>query len=218
MLEILTSIIPLDLASTLSPVIFAIAVVLLANKSHSKARLIAFFSGSLIVGILVTLLGFNVGQTISMGDKGSSNSALANLIIGIVFIFFAIKSLISKERKVKIEENQQSRKIFKWFSIGLLVNATNFDALFLNFTAAKEVGGAGQLSLMAEILLLCLNLFFFTLPISLPIFLYLLFPIVANKILTKMNYYLLKYCKYIIAVMFFILGLVFLGRGFVFFQ
>ncbi|MCL4416649.1 MAG: GAP family protein [Patescibacteria group bacterium] len=216
MFETLSSILPLDIASTLSPLIFAITIVLLSDESHRKAKLTAFFIGSLIVGIIITSIGFNLGQKTLAGGKQSNISSIADLIIGVFFIFFAIKSLLSKERKVHIQDYQQGRKILKWFGIGIIVNATNFDALFLNLTAAKEVGIAG-LSLTVKTFFLCLNLLFFTLPISFPIVLYIIFPVVATRILARINRFLFKYCKYIIAVMFILLAIIFLERGLVFF-
>ncbi|MCL5432901.1 MAG: GAP family protein [Patescibacteria group bacterium] len=213
MLGILALILPLDLASTLSPIILAITVVLLSAKSHSKEKIIAFFIGSLIIGIFVTILGYNLGQKALMGDKHSEPSYMVDLLIGAFFILFAIKSFFSKERKTHPREDESGKKILKWFLFGIIVSITNFDALFLNLTAAKEVAIAEGITQIVKFFLLCMNLFFFTLPITFPILMYLLFPVVANRVLAKVNNFLLKYGKYIIAVLFFIFGLIFLYRG-----
>ena len=138
-------------------------------------------------------------------------------VIGLVFIFFAGKSLLEKERKVKIDQKSDRKKIFKWFTIGVIVNATNFDAVFLNLTASKEVGIAQNLSIFSKYFLLLVNLFFFTFPVIFPVSLKLLFPSASEKILDKIYVYLKKYCRYIVAILFSILGIVFLRKGILFF-
>ncbi len=216
MLEILSSIIPLDIASIISPGIFALAIFLLSNKVHPREKLISFFSGSLLAGIIVTLIGFSLGQNILMDKRKAGTSAITDLIIGAICIFFTLKSLKARDKKIKLHNNPQGKKLLRWFIIGFLASITNLDAVFLNMTAAKEVGVAEQISLMLKSFLLCFNLFFFTLPITLPVILYLLFPTAAKKSLSKINFYLIKYGRYIVAIIFFIMGIVFLRRGIIF--
>ena len=217
MLNTLTTILPLDFASTLSPVIFALAIILLSTHPPQKVNLTAFFIGTLSVGIIATYFGFHIGQEINP-DKGKGDlSAIIDIILGVVFLFFAFKSLVTKDKPFKQKKSAQSSKFLKWLSIGFIINATNFDALFLNLTAARIVGRAHTIPLALKYVLLCLNLIFLTLPITLPVVLYLLFPVTASKVLSKINEFLLKYSRYIIAVLFFILGFFFLKNGLVYF-
>jgi len=216
MLNTFLSIIPLDIASTISPIILALTIFLLSNKHHQRSRLLAFLTGSILVGIVITTIGFNLGQHILTNKKDPEVSAIVDLFLGSLFLFFSIKSFITKERKIKVDSNPENKKILKWFIIGLLVNATNFDALFLNLTASKEVGNA-DISMFAKIVLLFVNLLFFTLPVTFPIFLYSLFPLSANKVLDKVNFYLVRYGRYIVGILFLIFALIFLIRGATFF-
>lgn len=82
MLDVLISILPLDIAATLSPLIYALTIFLLSNKIHQKARLTSFFLGSLAVGVFVCLIGFNLGQKVVTGGQNSQSSAIVDLIIG----------------------------------------------------------------------------------------------------------------------------------------
>lgn len=217
MFNVLLKIIPLDLATILgSPGILALALVILASKNHPKAHILSLFFGSLIIGLGVTILGFVLGNSIDTGIKQNFTESIIDIILGLFFIFYGIKLIFSKERRVDFQEEKHELKIFKWFGVGLVITITNFDALFLNFTAAKEVGGANVQEL-AKWILLVVNLSFFTLPITLPLILQFIFPKFSQPILVKINYFVLKYSRYIIFGMFLIFGLYFLYRGLNFF-
>lgn len=116
-----------------------------------------------------------------------------------------------KERKTQSEGNQKPQLI-KWFVIGLVISLTNFDAVFLLFAASKEVGGSG-ISQISKLILLFVNILFFTLPSFLPLLFYLIAPNFAGRILTKVNQFVLKYSKYLIFILFVIFGIYFLYRG-----
>jgi len=212
MLATLAKIIPLDLAATLSPGIFAVAIILLGNKFHPKIKVLSFLFGTLIVGIAIALAGFFLGQATPTDSKSNLATAIVDLALAIIFIILAIKVVYSKERHLKTQEDS-GYQIIKWLILGFIISATNFDALFLSFTAAKEVGGTGDIGSLAKMILLVVNLFFFSLPITLPLFLYLVFPNLAVKILEKINLFVLKYSRYILAGLFLIFGFLLLWRG-----
>jgi murein DD-endopeptidase MepM/ murein hydrolase activator NlpD len=79
-------------------------------------------------------------------------------------------------------------------------------------TAAKEVGSSG-LSEIAKIILLVINVFFFSLPIAFPLFLYLIFPNLAGRLSASINHFILKYSHYIVAGLLVIFGIFLLWRG-----
>lgn len=217
MLSLLIKVIPLDLASTLSPGIFALAVVILGGKWHSKARTSALFLGVLIVGIAVTVLGFSLGKNVAGNIGGTLSSAIVDLILGAVFIVFGIKSLFSKEREIKQPQTDPGYQIFKWLIIGIIISATNLDAVFLNFAAAKEVGGSIGIREITKVILLAVNVFFFTLPVTLPLFFYFIAPKTAKNILENINHFVLKYNKTIMFILFMIFGVLLTYRGLIYF-
>jgi len=215
MFEILSKIIPLDLASTLSPGIFALTIILLGNKSYSMLRTLSMFFGTLLVGVGIALLGYFLGQAAPTGIKQNITSSVVDIILGSFFIIFGIKTLFLKERKIKFKEGQNPQ-IIKWFIVGLIISATNFDALFLSLTAAKEVGGT-EINILEQIILLVVNVLFFTLPTTLPLLLTIFLPRFAHSILTSINVFVLKYSKYIVCLLFIIFGIIFIYRGIKFF-
>lgn len=217
MFSVLIKIIPLDLASALSPGIFAVALLLLANKHRHLLRTLSFLVGALIVGVIITFLGFFLGKNATTHTGQSEISAIADLVLGIFFIVFAVKLILVKEKKLNLIKDNEGHTILKWLIVGLVGCATNFDAVLLNFTAAKEVGEAG-IAEIEKLILLLINIAFFTLPITFPLIFYLIFPKLAEPILAKVNRVVLKYSKYIIFILFLIFGIFLLYKGLKFFR
>lgn len=211
----LLKIIPLDLASTLSPGILALTLVILGSKNNSISRVLALFFGALFIGFGINILGFALGQSANVGLNHDVAKSIIDIILGTFLFFYGLKIFFSKDKKISLKEENEL-KIFRWFLIGLVITITNFDAVLLSFTAAKEVGTANILDINKWILLI-VNIFFFTLPITLPLMVKLLFRKVADPILSKLNIFMLKYSHWIITFMFLIFGIYLLYRGIKFF-
>lgn len=215
MLQLLIKIIPLDLAATLSPGILAISVYLLTSQKYKNLRIWSFFLGSLLAGIGATVLGIFLGSLSHGNFTQTKISAIFDCFLGIVFLLLGFKILLSRDTTI-IPKEQEKSQIIKWLIIGFLASATNFDALFLNFAAAKEVSKS-NIDDLAKTILFIINLIFFTLPITLPLFLYSVFPKYAQKILNKINYFLTKYGRQIVFALFLIFALMFFWEGLKFF-
>lgn len=215
MFQLLAKIVPLGFASALSPGILALVVFMLGKK-HAKPRIWALFIGTIAVALIIVVLGFVTGSGVSHGGAQKYTSALIDIVLGTIFMYFAIKNILGKERSLKESKEDLGPQFVKWLLIGLLINATNFDAVFLIFSAAKEIGSA-SVSVLDKIIAVVINVFFFSLPVTLPVAIYLIFPKTAQIVLGKLNQILMRYSKYIIFAMFAIFGLIFLYRGVKFF-
>jgi threonine/homoserine/homoserine lactone efflux protein len=211
MYSILIKIIPLDFAATLSPGILALAILLLGNKNKPFIKTLSLTLGILIVGILISVLGFYLGVALPTGVKENSLSAVVDILLGIFFIIFGIKVILEKEKKRHLQSSDNAQ-ILKWIIVGVLVSITNFDAVFFIFTAAKEVGGAA-INNFTKIILLVVNNLFFILPVTFPVLFYLLFPRISQRVLEKLNSFLMRFGKYIVFALFMIFGIIFLVRG-----
>lgn len=133
MLSVLLKIIPLDISSTLSPGLLTVALFLLGNKAHPKTRALAFLIGSALVGICASLLGLSLGQTASDYFGPTKASSIIDLIVGIIFLGFAVGILFVKEKKLKIKPSYRKNDhiISRWFLVGFVMTVINFDAVFL---------------------------------------------------------------------------------------
>ena len=211
MISLLAKVIPLGFASALSPGILALVVYFLGNKNAKSKIQAMFFSALLVIAIVITL-GLLAGTSTPRADGQSLVEAIIDLSFGALFIYFALKNLLRKERSIKESEEKEGSQFMKWFLIGLLINATNFDAVFLAFTSAKEIGSTA-VSTFDKIIAIIINIFFFTSPVTLPVAIYLIIPKTAKTILDKLNKFLMRYSRYIVFAMFAIFGLIFLYRG-----
>jgi len=211
MTTILIKIIPLDLAATLSPGILALTLILLGSKTHPKIRTFSLLFGTLLVAIAIAILGMTISKAAPTA-KPTLISATIDLTLGLIFIYFGIKQIFSQERKIKERDDAGGYQIIRWLIIGLVISATNFDAVLLSLAAAKEVGDAA-VNDFNKIILLAVNILFFIAPTSLPFILYLIFPRFAAKFLGKLNKIVLKYSRYILFLMFAVFGVYFVYRG-----
>ncbi len=215
-MELLAKIIPLDIAATLSPGILTIALLLLGNKVKPKTKTFVFLLGSLIVGIGITILGVVLAQIASPDQKPTLVSAIVDLVAGLAFIIFGVKVLLTKEKKVDKSKTHEL-SLWKIFLIGVVITVTNTDADLFNFIATKETASAPDVDIFWKVIFLIMNLFFFVLAITLPLFFYLLFPKLAAKPLAKLNILAMKYSRFIMFVLFAIFGVYFLYHGITFF-
>ncbi|MBU0731352.1 GAP family protein [Patescibacteria group bacterium] len=212
MWEVLIKVIPLNLAATLSPGLLAATLFLLGSKLKPKGQALALLLGALLVGVLVVMLGIFLGNPHPESHTEKMVAAIINIVLGAAFLVFAIRGLVSKEKKIKFKTGDKP-KYLALFLIGIAVNATNFDAVFLSLTAAKEATDSPDISDLAKMFFYCLNVFFFTLPIWLPIGFFLVAPKVAAPLLSKLNKIVIKYSKYIISIIFLIMGIWLLYSG-----
>lgn len=212
MIGLLATVLPLDLASALSPGIFALAIILLGSKSQPKLRTLALLAGTIITGILVAILGFALGQSTPASMHLSAASAIIDTSLGAIFIAFAFVTLFAKDRSAYKQEDNEGH-LWKWMLLGLAVSITNLDAVFLCFTAAKQISDAHSIDIAIRLILLVISILFFILPITLPLFVDLLFPKIALPFLTKINIWVLKYSKYILFTIFIIFGIVLAYNG-----
>lgn len=218
MLDLLAKIIPLDLAIIVgSPAMLAIALLLVAEKYKPKTKAFTFMLGLLTIGIGITLLGVSLGQVAPTDQKETMTSAIVDLALGLVFVIFGIKVILSKERKAKKLTDQKGLALWKIFLGGLVLTLTNTDAELFLFMSAKETVSDPDINGLFKTIFLIINLSFFILPVSLPLAFYLFFPKLAEKPLAKLNYYVKKYSRYIVFIMFLIFGIFLLYRGIMFF-
>jgi len=205
---------PLLVASTLSPGILALAVILLSKKKFGVSQTFALLVGSLITTAIIIIGGLIIGQKIQDPTGKNIVDNIIDLVLAAVFLYFGIASFLhkdddSKEKKLGHEE---TRKFWMWLGIGFAISITNFDAVLFDIAAAKEVGQAA-LNTGQKTIILFIEAFFFNLPILLPFILYLIMPNTARKILDPLNVFLTKYGRFIVGAIFLIFGIYLAYKG-----
>ncbi len=210
MLEGILKALPLDLAATISPVLFGIVVCLLSDQNKPKKRAFLVLLGATIVAIAVSIIGFVAGGTSLKKPSLSPVGGAINLALGALFVIYAFKKLIFPS-KPRTQEKRKGQSVWVWFLAGLVLSVVN-DSFFLIFAAAKEFG-ALNVNIWDKAIFTLVNIFFFTLPITLPILIELIFPRLAEKVLGSINRFLVNYGDLIIFVLFIIFGFYFIFKG-----
>ncbi|MFC1617703.1 GAP family protein [Patescibacteria group bacterium] len=211
MLELLARIIPLDFAASISPVVFALVLLLLGGKSPLK-RTFWFLIGALVVGITVTLLGLTLGHVVT-GKFGQTDfSSAIDIFIGGLLVALAFWTLLVKKKKHHLASTSEKSSLWRWLALGIVTGIFNWNGVFLNFVAAREVGVA-EVGEIEKIAVLIINLLFYALPILLPLLLYLIFPGTAMRFLTKINYLMTKYSKYVVFILLIIVAIIIIDHG-----
>ncbi|MDD5323297.1 MAG: GAP family protein [Methylococcales bacterium] len=213
MLELLARIIPLSIASAMSPVILGLAISLLAGKNHPEARAISFLLGGAVVALILAGIAFAVVAGAASGNVPHI-PAYVDVVLGALFVAFAAKEALEKEgKRPGLKKAGKGPALLKWFAISFVANMTNFDAVLLNITAVKEILQAGVGTFHEALLVLVADLFFI-LPVLLPLAIYAVASERTEKTLAPVGAWMQKYGRYIVAAIFLVFGIYLLWKGF----
>jgi hypothetical protein len=206
MFELFMSILPLALASALSPLILAVSVTLLAKKNTKAAA--ALVLGGLLAAAVVAVAGASVAQeddkaAVKLGFKPEA----ADLFFGVIFLAFGLKEFFEKPKEQGLPQGaQKSRGALKWLAISFVGNITNFDAVLLNFAAVRQIFNAA-IPLFNQLSLLVFCDFFFLAPALVPLMLYYAAPAKSERALEPVGKWMAKYGHYLVGMIFVAFGL-----------
>lgn len=208
MTELLIKVLTLDLTAVISPILFGLVVFLLSVKNQPRQKALAVFWGALLVGILITVIGFLTGNATSGVHAQSKVAGIIDLALGLLFIGYGFKQLFGHPSRSRKHKEIGVRACFM---TGVLLAIFN-DSFFLIFAAAKEVGNSNA-NVLERAVFLLINVFFFTLPIIIPIAISRLWPEKSKTILDKINLFLTNYGNLITLVLFMTFGIYFVIKG-----
>lgn len=213
MFELLATILPLAIASTMSPGILAITIALLSSKNHQKIRTIAYNLGGLLTALIILYITIFSGR-IGLGNPAEPGGIdYLDTVIGLVFIFFAVHTWATRKNKEKkLEEKTAKPNFGKWLFIGFITTITNFDAVLFYFTEIHEIVDPGT-TFIYSLILMFIATFFFLSPSLVPLIMYLVNPKKASERLRPATEFMKKYGSIMVAAIFFIFGVVLLIRG-----
>lgn len=215
MIDLLAKVLVLGFASAFSPVIFGVAISLLASKQHLVKRGAAYLAGAIVTAAILCVAGAAIGQQ-SVSALNPKSVAYIDLMLGSLFIGFAIFEWVHKDKERKINTSKRAG-VFKWFALSFLMNITNFDAELLYLTEVKEIFQA-NVQLIVEIPLLAVGTFFFLSPIIIPFAAYIVMPAKASKVLEPVGSIMKRYGILIVSLIFFGFGAYLLFKGITAFQ
>lgn len=212
MLALTAKVLSLDFAALFSPVMLAVSVLLISQKFHPIKKTLIFILGNLLVAIGIIALGYCASEAITDKPEPTLFSSLFDLSLGLLLLIYALKTFLGRNKKSKERVESESPRFLKLLLTGLLVGLSNIDGLILSFTNAKVVGEANVNPVFTLILLISI-IFFVTLPATLPVILYYLFPKKSQLILSKIHNFLIKYGPYIVSFVFALFGILLIYKS-----
>jgi threonine/homoserine/homoserine lactone efflux protein len=217
--EVIGEVLPLAVAVSISPVQI-IAVILLLVGPRPRANATAFVAGFLLgVGAVLWLLTALAGtQDLARGSEGSTLASILRILLGVLLLVAAARKLRARPGSDEpatmpswmdgMERFQPPRAALAGAAIG----AVNPKIVAMSFAAAVTVAGA-SLPGGEQALVLALYLLVAMIGVSAPLVVVLVTGERSGAILDTWKAWLTRNGSVVMAVLFAVFGVVFIGNG-----
>jgi hypothetical protein len=214
--QLFIKVLPLSLASAVSPASLAVSLVLLGGKIHPRMKAFAYLLGGALVALAVTVLGLLLASRASP-TTGPHAHAVIDAVLGSLLLALGVVALAIKPRKdgrslSGLDSQSERRQLGTCAFVGLLAMGLNVSSLVPFLAAVREVGRA-VVSMEVKGVALGVAWMLLLLPMVLPLVIYLIAPNAAARILTPISIVATKYGRYLVAAICLILGSVFIWEG-----
>ncbi len=211
MLGLIASILPLALASALSPIILAVSVALLAKGNVRAAS--ALVIGGLFAASLIAFAGASVAEEDDkLAEHLGFKPQAADLFFGVIFLGFGLKVFFERPKEGELVRGGQKKAgTLKWLAISFFGNITNFDAVLLNFAAVRQIFNS-EIAPIQKFALLAFCDFFFLAPALVPLLFYCAAPEKCGRLLRPVGTWMSKYGHYLVGAIFIIFGFYLVGQ------
>ncbi|MGB9936270.1 MAG: GAP family protein [Methanobacterium sp.] len=220
--SLVVSILPYAIGAAVGPTIFATLLATVIPNRNPRLSASAYLLGSIIMFLILVFFGLYIGTALSVSILGPINiGAMLEIFLGSILIIIALRYLfISEQYKSEgilgfinnLREENNLSLILKFFYIG-------FIALFASFIPAILILGAGMIiglsnpgSTYTAITVIELALIGL-LVVEVPFILFLISPRLAIDVLNPFSDWLTRYGEYFAAIIYFLIGLIFIIRG-----
>lgn len=212
MLVEIAKIFGLGVVAAINPLVFTMTLMFLGKPERPRTRVAAFLLGGLGIGLVVAVSGFFLGQATLDKAVPERIALIIDIIIGAVFIVLGVRAWLTSEPRFKVSDEAPRNLWRRLIIVGVLANLITFDDLIVVF-AATRITGSLEAPGLDKVVLFVITLLFFLAPIYLPLLLTIIFPRAAKNVLPRINVFLEKYGQKLIAVIFLLMGIIFLYDG-----
>ena len=214
--QLFARLLPLAVATAISPGVLAVSLVLLGGKINPRLADVSLLSGGIVAALVATLVGLLIGGH-ATAVAGPKINPVIDLVVGVLLLLVAIAGLVMRPAHsggllARLDARPRRRQLAVCFAAGLLAIAANPSTVIPLVAAIRLVGKA---ALGWEITTLALGLVWVLvlLPILLPLVLYVADPAAAARILTPISAAATKYGPYLGAAICTVIGIVLLHDG-----
>lgn len=223
--SIIVSILPYAIGALFSP--FLLANLLEANSPENYPRLssFAYLFGSIIIFLILVFFGLYIGTGLSATILGPIKvCSIIEVALGGILVIIAVKSLFVREYArdggilgfiFSLSEDNNLSVFLKFFYLGFISILSSFAAAILITVAGIIIGLATPTFTNSAITIIILGIISL-LMIIIAFILHLLSSDYAEDLLDPLRGWAPSYGDHVAAIVYFILGLFFLIRGFMF--
>jgi len=217
---LLADILPLAIGAAVSPTVLIGIILILSVSDRPKLSGIAFYTGAMIILLIVVLAGIILGKgaVIASSKPPSVTSAYFDSALGILLILLGIWRIIKKgdgspdENRFGGKSKSAISDFIKYMVLGLGMFAINFTTTVLVFASGKDIG-ISSASLTDKLIVVIILTIITLLVVEIPLLIYFTMPKRSEKLLGALNVWMQKNSRYLMAAVMFVFGIYLMVKG-----
>jgi hypothetical protein len=214
--KLFTTVLPLALASAVSPASLAVSLAILGGRNHPRLKAFAYLLGGALVASAVVVLGLllsgNLGATPDARVHDKIDVGLGSLLLVLGVAALAIKPSKNGSGISSLDSQSAARQVATCGLMGLLAMGLNVSSLVPFFAAVRDVGRAA-VSIEVKGAALTVATALILAPMILPLAIYLIAPNAAGRILRPISTAATKYGRFLVAAICLAVGAYFVWKG-----
>ncbi len=221
--SILASILPYAIGALFSPLLLATLLDTISPTRSPRLSAFAYLFGTIIIFLVLVFFGLFTGSTLSPTILGPITvGGLIEIVLGSILVIIALKTLFVREEAREggllgfigaLPENNNLSIFLKFFYFGIITLFASFTTAILITMAGVIIGLSNPGSANSAIIIITLG-FISLLVVEIPFIFYILSPSTAEDTLDRFRSWIPMYGDYLTSIVYFLLGIFFLVRGF----
>jgi len=220
--SLLASILPYAIGALFSPLILYTLLATISPSNRPRLSSFAFLFGSVVIFLILVFIGLYIGTALfGINGRPVQTGAIVETVLGIILLIIAVKTIFVGEESrsggltsfINLQKNNFLSIFLKFFYFGLIAVLASFTTAIFITIAGIIIGLSNPGFTNSAITVTILGLIsLFVVEIS--FIFYALSPEAAEDVLDPFREWAPKYGDYLTGIVYFILGLFFITRGF----
>ena len=221
--SLLISITPYAIGALFSPLILVTLLTTISPTNRPRLSSFAYLFGSIIIFLILVFIGLYIGTALFAANaRPVQTGGTIEIVLGIILIIIAVKTLFiseeSREGRIigiinTLREDNNLSIFLKFFYHGFITTLSSFTTAILMTVAGVIIGVSSPGFTNSAITVIILGLISL-LAVEIPFIFYLISTDAAEDILDPFRSWIPKYGDYLTSIVYFLLGILFLTRGF----
>jgi hypothetical protein len=220
--SLFASILPYAIGALFSPLILYTLLTTISHRNKPRLSSFAYLFGSIIIFLILVFIGLYIGTTLfGINARPVQTGAVVEVVLGIILLIIAIKTVFVGEESrsgglvsfINLQRNNNLSVFLKFFYFGLIAFMASFTTAILITIAGIIISLSSPGFTNSAIIVIILGLISLFI-VEIPFIFYLISPDAAEDVLDPFRDWAPKYGDYLTGIVYFILGLFFIIRGF----